>query len=369
MRIGAIMRVTPLIDLHKELGASIGEFAGVQTALDFGNPVEEHIATRNCAAVFDLSHMGRIIVEGLQSIEFLDRLIPKDLAKSKDMYMFGPTAFLNERAGFVDDVMLYRLSESTWLIVCNAINVPKVISWLRTWKEKLKLDVSVKDITKETAMIALQGPKSLEFMESLGIKDVTNLKHLQFISNLETPFGKLFIVSRSGWTGEDGFELIGDPKSLSTIFKRLIELGARPAGLIARDSLRIEMGFCLYGAEIDEDITPIEARYWVFDIDKQLDYVGKDALMSKLLDGVSRVRLGIRMKKNVRFVPRKGYRVYVGDREIGFITSGTYSPILNRSIAQAYIESHHALPGLEVEVNIRGRRYRGKLVDFPFIKK
>jgi len=363
------LRFTPLLEVHESLGASIGEFAGVKTALDFGNPIGEHIATRTSASVFDLSHMGRIEVKGRNSYNFLNQLIAKELAKSQDLTMFGPTAFLNDRGGFVDDVMLYRISVQRWLIVCNAANINKVLHWLEYWRTKLDYkDVTIADRTKDLAMIAVQGPKSTEVMKKLGLGEVISLKPLQFIMDLEWKSQRIFIISRSGWTGEDGFEIIGDPETIKRLFKELVEIGCQPAGLIARDSLRIEMGFCLYGSEIDENTNPIEARYWVFDWDKP-SYIGKEAIEDVLLKGVERVRFGIRMKKGVKFVPRKGYRVYVRSKEVGIVTSGTFSPILNRAIAQAYILSSYAIPGLEVEVEIRGRRYKGKIVDFPFIKK
>lgn len=364
------MRYSPLIDVHRALGASIGEFAGVKTALDFGNPVEEHIATRTSATVFDLSHMGRIEVEGVASQEFLDKLVAKSLSKSRDGFMFGPTAFLNERGGFVDDVMLYRVSNVKWLVVCNAANVSKVLNWMEKWRKELgyTTNVSIRDRTEDLAMIAVQGPKSVEVMKRVGLEEVAELKPLQFLTGLKWRGSAIHIVSRSGWTGEDGFEILGEPTVLKSLFKELVDAGCKPAGLIARDSLRIEMGFCLYGSEIDEHTNPVEARYWVFDIDKP-SYIGKEALDRVLSEGVDRVRLGVRMKKGVKFVPRAGYRVYVGNKEVGVVTSGTFSPVLGRAIAQAYISSRYAIPGLEVEIEIRGRRYRGKLVDFPFIKR
>jgi len=363
------LRVTPLIDVHRALGASLGEFAGVKTALDYGNPVEEHVATRTHATVFDLSHMGRIAIRGKESAEFLDKLVPKDIGKSRDGFMFGPTAFLNEKAGFVDDVMLYRISPEEWLIVCNAVNVDKVLAWLEKWRSTFGANVAIDNLTEHTAMIAVQGPKSAEIMSSVGLSDVLDLRMLQFKHDVEWKGQKLAIVSRSGWTGEDGFEIIGNPVTIANLFKELVANGCKPAGLIARDSLRIEMGFCLYGAEIDENTTPIEARYWVFDFSKDRDYIGKESLRYRIEEGVNRVRLGIRMKKSVKFVPRKGYKVVVGNRTVGTVTSGTFSPIINRAIAHAYVDASHAVIGLEVEVEIRGRRYKGKLVDFPFVKK
>ena len=337
--------------------------------MDFGNPIDEHLYTRKYCTVFDLSHMGRILVSGEDSSRLLNRLIAKDLTKAREGFMFGPTAFLNERAGFVDDVMLYYMEPNKWLIVCNAINIGKVIDWIQRKASELNAkNVSIDDLTSSLAMIAVQGPESQRILsKALGL-DLKAITHLQFWRNISVNGKTLYLISRSGWTGEDGFELIGEPELLARIFERLISLGAKPAGLIARDSLRIEMGYCLYGNEIDENITPIEARYWVFDLSKSEDYVGKHAIVKKLEEGVERIRFGIRMKKGIRLIPRKGYKVYVLERVVGYVTSGTFSPILNRCIAQAYIESRYAIPGLEVHIEIRGKLYPGKIVDFPFIK-
>lgn len=362
---------TPLLDIHKKLGANLGRFANILTALDFGDPINEHIATRTYVAVFDVSHMTRIVVEGTDSALLLDNLVPRNISKSKDGYMFGPTAFLNERAGFKDDVMLYRINSKRWLVVCNAINRNKILHWLEHQACELGIkDISITDITFETAMIAIQGPQAVYSLRSLGL-ELETLNKLQFVTNVRYRNSSIDIVSRSGWTGEDGFEAIGNPDAIARLFIDLVsQTKAKPAGLIARDMLRIEMGFCLYGNEISEDISPIEARYWVFDLEKKSHYIGRAALLQKLRNGVDRVRLGIRMKKNIRFIPRYGDKVYIPESniEIGYITSGTFSPILQRSIAMAYIYTRYSILGLEIEVAIRGRRYRGKLIDFPFIK-
>ena len=362
---------TPLLDIHRKLGANLGRFADVLTALDFGDPINEHIATRTHVTVFDVSHMARIVVEGTDSIRLLDNLIPRSMSKSRDGYMLGPTAFLNERAGFKDDVMLYRISSKRWLIVCNAVNRNKILHWLEHQASVLNVkDISIADITFETAMIAIQGPQAVYALRSLGL-ELEALNKLQFVTNVHYRNSSIDIVSRSGWTGEDGFEAIGNPDVIAKLFMDLVNQGkAKPAGLIARDMLRIEMGFCLYGKEISEDISPIEARYWVFDLEKKSHYIGRDALLQKLRNGVDMIRLGIRMRKGIRFIPRHGDKVYIPDSDIdiGYVTSGTFSPILQRSIAMAYIYTRYSIPGLEIEVSIRGQRYRGKLVDFPFIK-
>ncbi len=362
------MRQTPLIDIHRSLGASIGEFAGIKTALDFGNVIEEHLSVRQSVGIFDISHMCRIIVEGSDSQKLIDYLVARDVIAPSPGTMIGPTAFLNEKAGFKDDVMVYKLSENRWLIVGNAVNREKDFMWVREWSSKIAPSTIVRDATEELAMIAIQGPKSPEIMEIIGLGDALDLKPLNFRTSLKFGGKEVFLVSRSGWTGEDGFEIIARPSVVAEIFKKAIENGARPCGLIARDTLRIEMGFVLYGNDIDEETTPLEARYWVYTLDKD-KYIGKEALLSKLEKGVEKIRVGIRMKKGIRIIPRSGCEIRVLNKCIGKVTSGTYSPYLNRSIAMGYVDSGHALIGLEVKVVVRGKEYVGKIVDFPFVKR
>lgn len=362
------MREVPLLNLHKALGASLGIFAGVKTAMDYGNALEEHIAVRNSVGVFDITHMGRIAIKGPDAYDLLNYLVPKDISKSQEGRMIGPTAFLNEKAGFKDDVMLYNMGNDNWMLVCNAINIEKIYSWLKQWTQKISARVTIENLTETYAMLAIQGPKSADLISTLGFENALDLKHLQFITDLEYKGGKVFLISRSGWTGEDGFEIIAKPNVAECILKEAIKKGARPCGLIARDSLRLEMGFVLYDNDIDENTTPLEARYWVFTPSKT-GYVGYEALAKQLEEGVKRVKIGIRMKKGIRVIPRRGYEIVVGNKTVGKVTSGTFSPILRRSIAMGYVNSTHALMGLEVKVIIRGKKYPGKLVDFPFIKK
>lgn len=335
--------------------------------LTYTSGIKEHLAVRENAGIFDISHMGRIIVEGDKALVFLQKLVPKDLSEVPIGYMSGPTAFLNEKAGFKDDVMLYNMGKK-WLIVCNAVNKEKILDWLQQWKTKWGSSVEIRDETLNIAMLALQGPNAAKYMEEIGLNNVLDLKMLQFKVDVETRYGKLFLVSRSGWTGEDGFEILGKPEVVGRVFRELVEKGVTPAGLAARDTLRLEMGFVLYGHDINEDITPVEARYWVWTPGKK-GYIGYEALIEKLKKGVDRVRLGIKMKKKVKAIPREGDKIVVEGVEVGVVTSGNYSPTLKRGIAMGYVDSRHALIGLGVEVNIRGRYYPGKLSDFPLYKK
>ncbi|MGC9009129.1 MAG: glycine cleavage system aminomethyltransferase GcvT [Sulfolobales archaeon] len=360
----------PLHDLLVELGGDMGEFAGFRTAMSYGDPLGEHMAVRETLAVFDISHMGRILVEGESSFELLNKLLPKDLSKSKNQRMFGPTAFLNENGGFKDDVMLYRFDEDKWLIVCNAINRDKVLRWLNEWIQRLSYSkISVRDLTLEKAMLAVQGPQAKDYIAKIrGLESGLSLQPLEFISNVSTEYGLVDVVSRSGWTGEDGFEIIGDPSVIGRILKRFKELGVRLAGLIARDTLRLEMGYVLYGNDINEEINPYEARYWVFDKEKR-DCVGCEALKDFARKGVSRVRYGIRMKKGSKMIPRTGYEIVYEGETIGYVTSGGYSPYLERGIGMGYIRSSHALPGLDVEIRFKNRSDEARILDFPLIKK
>ncbi len=348
----------------------MGEFAGFRTAMSFGDPLNEHLSVRGSVAVFDISHMGRILIEGESSFELLNKLLPKDLSKSKNNRMFGPTAFLNENGGFKDDVMLYRFDEVKWLIVCNAVNRDKILNWLNDWIHKLELSkITVKDLTFEKVMLALQGPQAKDIITKIrGLENSVSLQPLEFISNISTEYGSVDIVSRSGWTGEDGFEIIGDPSSLARILKRFRELGVRLAGLIARDTLRMEMGYVLYGNDINEDINPYEARYWVFDKEKK-NCVGCDALRELGRRGVSKIRYGVRMKKGSKLIPRAGYEIIYEGEVIGYITSGGYSPYLGRGVGMGYIKSSHALPGLDVEIRSKNRSDEAKILDFPLVKK
>ncbi|KSW12007.1 glycine cleavage system protein T [Pyrodictium occultum] len=369
------LRRIPLYDVHKSLGAQFGEFAGWEAPINYTSVIEEHVAVRTSVGFFDLSHMGRLLLSGPDAIRVLDRLVPRDISSEEGM-MVGPTAFLNERAGFRDDVMTYNLGSEGWLIVPNAANIEKIYAWLEGWIGRLNAQARVEDHTMDWVLFAIQGPKAAELMRMLGApSEVLDLRILRFRRNveLEAAGARALIVSRSGWTGEDGFEVIAEAGEGEKILRKAAELlpklEGRLCGLGARDSLRMEMGFVLYGHEIDEDTTPVEARYWwVFQPGPKKECVGCPALREALRRGASRVRVGLKLGKKARVVPRQGDKVYVEDVEVGYVTSGAYSPMLRRSLAQAYIEPSHALMGMTVEVERRGRRYKAKIVDFPVVQ-
>ncbi len=365
------MRETPLINTLRKFGANIGEFAGCLTAMDYGNPLEEHVKTREDVTVFDVSHMGRYLIRGDDLFEFFQRLVAKDLRKFKEGRMSGPVLMLNEEGGIIDDIMLYYIRDDEWLAVVNAPNIVRDKEWMESWARRWGLKVSVEDVTGSTTLIAIQGPKSPEVMSGLGVKECEGLGILEFLYRPSILNGEALIISRSGWTGEEvrsyGYEVIADIKLGARIFEEAVRLGARPAGLIARDSLRLEAGYPLIGVDISEELNPIEARYWLgLSISKE-GFIGRDAVIKAYREGVRRFRYGIRLKKGVRRIPRHGDRLAVDGVEVGFVTSGAYSPILNRGIGMAYINAGHAYVGGKVQVEIRGKIYEAKILDFPLI--
>ncbi|MET1100965.1 MAG: glycine cleavage system aminomethyltransferase GcvT [Pyrodictiaceae archaeon] len=360
----------PLYDVHKELGASFGEFAGWTTVINYSSIMEEHMAVRKRAGFFDLSHMGRLLLSGPDTVRLLDKLVPRYIESERGQ-MVGPTAFLTENAGFIDDIMLYNMGER-WMIVPNAMNIDKDKEWVEKWSQELGLTVKVDDKTMEWVLFAIQGPEAIEVMKKLGAPpEILELKLLKFKENVrfEEASATTILVSRSGWTGEDGFEIIAEASEGEKILRKVHELGVQLCGLGARDSLRIEVGFVLYGDEIDEETTPVDARYWwVYQPGPKRDCVGCRALREAMRRGASKIRLAIKLGKGQRIIPRKGDKILVEDVEVGYVTSGTYSPILGRSIGQAYLKPSHALIGMSVTLEHRARRVKAKIADFPLVK-
>ncbi|MCD6324000.1 MAG: glycine cleavage system aminomethyltransferase GcvT [Desulfurococcales archaeon] len=363
----------PLVNLQKELGGNLGEFGGWVTSMDYGNPVEEHLSTRTSVSVFDVSHMGRYVVKGGDVYDFFQKAVSKDLRKFRQGTMSGPVLLLNDAGGIKDDIMLYYLRDDEWLVVVNAPNVVKDREWLLNLKERFGFtDIEIEDITKETVLVAIQGPKAPEVMESLGAtSEVKNMKILEFIPEAEILGSQATLISRSGWTGEEvrsyGFEVWTSIEHGAKIFREAVKAGAKPAGLIARDSLRLEMGYLLSGVDMDESTNPIEVRYWLPLTLGKTECVGCEAVMKKYEEGVEKVRIGFKLKKGDRSIPRHGNKIYAGSNEIGYVTSGVYSPMLKRGIGMGYVKATHAYVGYKLQVEIRGKLHEAKILEFPLI--
>ncbi len=356
----------PLLDLHKEIGATVGEFAGFLMPILYKSIREEHLSVRNNAGIFDISHMAMIHVTGEDTDRLVDTVSARKTLNHPPNNMLGPTLMLNEKGGIKDDIMLYKIGENNWLIVGNAINTEKDIKWLQEVSERHGFKTEIVYANEKYTLLAIQGPKAKEFMAQFN-NEALSLKPLEFMTDKKIAGIDTWIISRSGWTGEDGFEIIAKHEDAKEIFKLFIDKGVQPCGLGARDSLRLEMGFVLYGNDIDENTNPVEARYWMgFDRDKE-NCIGCDALKQHLRKGVEKTRIALKLSKKDKMIPRTGMKIYIEDNEIGMVTSGGYSPILNRPIAMAYLKTTHALMGLNVYIDIRGKMHKAKITDFPLI--
>ncbi|WP_461829483.1 glycine cleavage system aminomethyltransferase GcvT [Aquifex sp.] len=340
------MRRTPLYEIHKKLKARFTPFAGWSMPLQYTSVIEEVKAVRKEAGLFDISHMGRLLVKGREAKERLQYLTTNNLNKLKP----GKVQYnllTNEKGGVRDDITVYMLSEEEFFICCNAVNKDKVISHLSKY-------VHVEDLSEKLIQFAIQGPRSAEILSRY--YDIGDLKFYNFRT-----FGEV-IISRTGYTGEDGFEVYAPPKEGIKLFIELLK-EVKPCGLGARDVLRIEAGFPLYGHEISEDITPLEANLDRF-VDLSKDFLGKEEMLKKPL---KRKLYGLVMVD--RGIPREGYPIYKQGEEIGTVSSGTFSPTLNRGIALCFVELPERKEGNPVEVKIRERLLRAELKSYPFVRK
>ncbi len=345
---------TPLHDVHVRRGARMVDFHGWEMPIQYRGIVEEHAAVRNGAGLFDLSHMGRLRVRGRDRRAFLQRVLTIDvdrLSPGRCRYAF----LLTEKGTVVDDLIVYAGAEDDLLVV-NASNREKDLAWLR---EHRSGDATVEDETFEVALLAPQGPRSLETVrKALGL-DPGGLGYYSFGDFGGVP------VSRTGYTGEDGFEVFVPAARAAETWERLVAAGAVPAGLGARDTLRTEAAMPLYGNDIDDTTTPLEAGLdFAVALDKP-DFIGRDALRAD--PRPARRLAGLVLES--RRIARHGYEVFHAGSKAGAVTSGTWSPTLEKSIALAYLPRELRKPGQEVEVDVRGRREKARTVKLPFYRR
>ncbi|SHK34633.1 glycine cleavage system aminomethyltransferase GcvT [Thermocrinis minervae] len=336
---------TPFYSIHKDIGARFTDFNGWQMPLDYGSVKDEVLAVRQSCGIFDVSHMGRFLVRGYEALQKLNYLTTNNLQKLK-VGKVQYNLITNEKGGIKDDITVYMLSEDELLLCVNAGNRQKV-------KEHLSNFVEVLDISQNLLQIAVQGKESPEVISKFF--PVKDLKYYHF-KRMDD-----FIVSRTGYTGGPGYEIYGPVDRTLQLFRELLNY-ARPCGLAARDVLRIEAGFPLYGKELSEDITPLEAALDKF-VDFEKDFLGKQAMLSKK---VEKKLFGLELLE--RGVPRSGYRVLHEGKPIGVVSSGTYSYTLDRGIALCFVDVNFRQEGLEVEVEVRDRRLKGRLRSYPFVK-
>ncbi len=368
---GGELLKTPLHAWHAAHGARLVDFAGWSMPVQYGSIVEEHLSTRKAAALFDVSHMGRIRFDGAGAPAFLDRLLTRKvigMGPGKIRY----SLMCRQDGGILDDVLVYHLAAHGGglyhLLVVNASNREKILAWLNAQMRQGD-DVQLADKTVETAMIAVQGPLALRIAEPLVGAD---LGGLAYYHGCETTIcGHAGIASRTGYTGEDGCELIVPASAAAEVWERLFaagkDQGLAAAGLGARDTLRLEAAMPLYGHELSELINPLQAGL-AFAVNLQgRAFVGREAIAAKKDDPTVPVRSGVELTG--RRVPREHYPVLHGGQTIGEVTSGTFSPTLQKPIAMAYVSPAAARPGTEIEVDIRGTAEPAKIVPLPFYRR
>jgi glycine cleavage system T protein (aminomethyltransferase) len=349
---------TPLEGEHRALGAKMGEFAGWAMPIEYQGTLAEHRAVRGSVGMFDLTHLGKIDVEGRGALDWLQSVLTGDLSRVQ----VGGAQYnllLNERGGIVDDLIAYRVTEERWLVVPNAANLSKILEALQA---ETRGDVVVEH-RPDLVTIAVQGPRSPEVVEAV----FPQARSLDYMRCAESSYREvLAVVARSGYTGERGYELFVPDAVARQLWRDLREAGAEPCGLGARDTLRLEMGYPLHGNDISEDHTPLEAGLsWAVAMDKG-DFPGRAALVRQKEEGIPARLRGLRMEE--KLIPRAHYPVFAEGRRVGETTSGTFSPALRLGIALAYLSPPDRFePGSTVEVDVRGRRGRAEVVKPPFV--
>jgi aminomethyltransferase len=359
------LKQTPLYPVYKEHGAKTIDFGGWELPVQFSGIIEEHHAVRTKAGLFDVSHMGEVEVKGPDALAFLQKMTTNDVSKLVPFKaQYGIMCYPD--GGTVDDLLIYKFAEDHYLLVINASNTEKDVEWLQ---QHLSGDVVLKNISNEVAELALQGPLSERILQKLTDTDLSQIKYFHFLPDVNVG-GIKTLVSRSGYTGEDGFELYVKPEDAISLWKKIMEAGGEdviPCGLGARDTLRFEARMPLYGQELSETISPVEAGLtFAIKLDKG-DFIGRDALKAQIEQGTSRKLVGLEMIG--RGIARTHYPVYVGEEKVGEVTTGTQSPTLKKNVALALIDTKYSQLGQEVDVEIRNKRVKAQVVATPFYKR
>jgi len=363
------MRVksTSLLNIHKQLGAKIVPFAGYNMPLEYSGVNKEHLNVRNNLGLFDVSHMGEIWVKGPKAYEFLQRLTSNDISRlnpGKAQYNCLP----NGKGGIVDDLIVYRYEQEKYLLVVNASNTSKDWEWLN---KQNSVGAELENASDKISLLAVQGPKATQALQKITNVD---LSQLLFYTFKEGEIGGVpnVIISATGYTGSGGYELYFYNQYAEKLWKAIMDAGEEfdisPVGLGARDTLRLEMGFCLYGNDIDESTSPIEAGLgWITKFNDDNNFIDKELLIKQKNEGVTRKLVGFEMID--RGIPRQHYTVYNTSKEkIGEVTSGTMSPMIKIGIGMGYVNSNYSLPGTEIYIGVRNKMLKAKVVKMPFYR-
>lgn len=360
------MKNTALTHIHESLGAKMVPFAGYNMPVQYEGVNAEHETVRNGVGVFDVSHMGEFLISGPTALDLIQKVTTNDastLTAGKAQYSCMP----NDTGGIVDDLIVYKVKEDQYLLVVNASNIEKDWAWITS---KNDVGAEMRDISDDYSLLAIQGPKAIEAMQSLTSTDLSAIKFYQFevadFAGIEH-----VIISATGYTGSGGFEIYAKNSEIEQIWNKVFEAGApfgiKPIGLAARDTLRLEMGFCLYGNDINETTSPLEAGLgWITKFNK--DFTNSEALKKQKEEGIKRKLVGFELTE--RGIPRHDYEIVDKDgKVIGTVTSGTMSPSLNKGIGLGYVPVEYSAPDSEIYIRIRKNDIPAKVVKLPFYKK
>jgi len=361
------VKKTPLYDTHVALGGKIIDFGGWALPVQYSSILNEHHAVRNAAGLFDVSHMGEILIEGSGAQEFIQQMITNDISKmSPGRIVYSPMCYRN--GGTVDDLLVYQLDTNRYLLVVNASNTQKDYEWLRD--NCNTKDLAIKDVSADYGLIAIQGPASQKILQKLISIPLEEIRFFRFVDNVEVA-GVKALISRTGYTGEDGFELYVSSDQTVKLWEEIMEAGANeglvPAGLGARDTLRFEAALPLYGQELSPNISPLEAGLDRFVKLNKQDFIGKDALVEQSEEGLKRKLVGFEMID--RGMPRTGYKVQADGKDIGFVTSGGLAPTLKKNVGLALVRIQYSNLQDEFFIQVRGKSLKARVISTPFYLK
>lgn len=360
------LKKTSLYNEHIKLNAKIIEFAGYLMPVQYESIIEEHLAVRNNAGIFDVSHMGEIWIKGFNATEWLNKIVSNDIKKMQ-IYQAQYNAMLYPEGTVVDDLLVYKFNEQEYMLCVNAANIQKDYDWLKEHQEK---DIEIQNKSDEYSQLAIQGPKAEEILKPLINIPINEIRYYRFA--IGEVIGKKAIISRTGYTGEDGFELYISNEDAISVWQGIIERGKnyqlKPAGLAARDSLRLEAGMLLYGNDMDNTTTALEAGLdWIIKFEKE-NFIGKEALMNQKNEGLKRKLIGFELLE--AGIARHSYTIVDEEgKNIGFVSSGTFSPFLKKSIGMAYVPIEFTKPDTEILIDIRGKVRKAKVVSLPFYSR
>lgn len=359
---------TPLYAQHQALGARLVEFGGWEMPVQYSGILNEHRAVRERAGLFDVCHMGEFMAEGPAALDYLQRLVPNNVARLVDGQALY-TQILNPDGGTRDDLIIYRENENRYMLVVNAGTTASDWDWFHEHAQGIA-GLTLTNIASETGLLALQGPRAQAILQPLTETPLPEIAYYHYRDG--SVAGIPCKISRTGYTGEDGFELYCPAAQAPALWDTLLSAGTAegllPAGLGARDTLRLEAGYCLYGHELTEEITPLEAGLgWTVKLDKGVDFIGRDALVAEKAQGLRRKLVGVELTE--RNAPRAGHRILQNGEVVGELTSGGVTPTIGKPIGMGYMRTGDMTPGSEVAIEIRGKFIPAVITPLPFYKR